>query len=101
MSGGVSVFFFKKKTAYKMRISDWSSDVCSSDLLHSRRLRIDQPDGGALDISAPVPDHFAASLDALGFDPLLGDVLAEEAPRPSAKTVQKAKAKAQDRKSVV
>ncbi|MBB5705392.1 RluA family pseudouridine synthase [Sphingopyxis panaciterrulae] len=62
--------------------------------LHSRRLRIDHPDGGALDISAPVPDHFAASLDALGFDPLLGDVLAEEAPRPSAKTVQKAKAKA-------
>src|SRR3546814_2797203 len=30
-------FFFKQKTAYEMRISDWSSDVCSSDL----------PDGGA------------------------------------------------------
>src|SRR3546814_4729219 len=28
-------FFFKKKTAYEMRISDWSSDVCSSDL-HQR-----------------------------------------------------------------
>src|SRR3546814_1667525 len=27
------VFFFKQKTAYEMRISDWSSDVCSSDLL--------------------------------------------------------------------
>src|SRR3546814_8995295 len=27
-----SVFFFKQKTAYEMRISDWSSDVCSSDL---------------------------------------------------------------------
>src|SRR3546814_1604648 len=26
-------FFFKQKTAYEMRISDWSSDVCSSDLL--------------------------------------------------------------------
>src|SRR3546814_20845978 len=26
------VFFFKQKTAYEMRISDWSSDVCSSDL---------------------------------------------------------------------
>jgi 23S rRNA pseudouridine955/2504/2580 synthase len=62
--------------------------------LHSRRLRIDHPDGGALDISAQVPEHFAASLDALGFDPLLGDALAEEAPRPSAKTVQKTKAKA-------
>src|SRR3546814_7301740 len=30
------VFFFKQKTAYEMRISDWSSDVCSSDLLPYR-----------------------------------------------------------------
>src|SRR3546814_2343446 len=29
-------FFFKQKTAYEMRISDWSSDVCSSDLRHTR-----------------------------------------------------------------
>src|SRR3546814_10767195 len=29
-------FFFKQKTAYEMRISDWSSDVCSSDLPSSR-----------------------------------------------------------------
>src|SRR3546814_5603065 len=28
----MSVFFFKQKTAYELRISDWSSDVCSSDL---------------------------------------------------------------------
>src|SRR3546814_13727048 len=28
-----SIFFFNQKTAYEMRISDWSSDVCSSDLL--------------------------------------------------------------------
>src|SRR3546814_7778558 len=33
VADGVSlVFFFKQKTAYEMRISDWSSDVCSSDL---------------------------------------------------------------------
>src|SRR3546814_4430425 len=31
-SYGVLFFFFKQKTAYEMRISDWSSDVCSSDL---------------------------------------------------------------------
>src|SRR3546814_4273227 len=30
-----SVFFFKQKTAYELRISDWSSDVCSSDLWHN------------------------------------------------------------------
>src|SRR3546814_3808115 len=36
----MSFFFFKQKTAYEMRISDWSSDVCSSDLPgrgHDRR----------------------------------------------------------------
>src|SRR3546814_4729081 len=32
-------FFFKQKTAYEMRISDWSSDVCSSDLLADREGR--------------------------------------------------------------
>src|SRR3546814_2540666 len=31
-------FFFKQKTAYEMRISDWSSDVCSSDLCQERPL---------------------------------------------------------------
>src|SRR3546814_1532551 len=36
----VYFFFFKQKTAYEMRISDWSSDVCSSDLpAYSRRIR--------------------------------------------------------------
>src|SRR3546814_9077568 len=37
-------FFFKQKTAYEMRISDWSSDVCSSDLLVAQRAG----DGGRL-----------------------------------------------------
>src|SRR3546814_1080515 len=35
-------FFFKQKTAYEMRISDWSSDVCSSDLL-GRRAAANEP----------------------------------------------------------
>src|SRR3546814_2140644 len=35
-------FFFKQKTAYDMRISDWSSDVCSSDL-QVRGARIGEP----------------------------------------------------------
>src|SRR3546814_8970383 len=33
---GCLFFFFKQKTAYEMRISDWSSDVCSSDLPQDR-----------------------------------------------------------------
>src|SRR3546814_10631845 len=32
-----SFFFFKQKTAYELRISDWSSDVCSSDLVRMER----------------------------------------------------------------
>src|SRR3546814_1375908 len=52
-----SVFFcFKQNTAYEMRISDWSSDVCSSDLLVAPG-----PDAAQLDriltIAARTPDH--------------------------------------------
>src|SRR3546814_4377455 len=36
LQGEHRLFFFKQKTAYEMRISDWSSDVCSSDLLEAR-----------------------------------------------------------------
>src|SRR3546814_4809596 len=42
-------FVFKQKTAYEMRISDWSSDVCSSDLKNQYRIRLDAPvDEGTL-----------------------------------------------------
>src|SRR3546814_969186 len=34
---GAYFFFFKQKTAYEMRISDWSSDVCSSDLIDAEQ----------------------------------------------------------------
>src|SRR3546814_11182437 len=34
----ILVFFFKQKTAYEMRISDWSSDVCSSDLVTAKTI---------------------------------------------------------------
>src|SRR3546814_6911073 len=46
MSTGLSytfnkvMFFFKQKTAYEMRISDWSSDVCSSDLSSDRIAKV-------------------------------------------------------------
>src|SRR3546814_10200883 len=43
-------FFFKQKTAYEMRISDWSSDVCSSDL-------DDVVDGDHADQAARFIDH--------------------------------------------
>src|SRR3546814_18163304 len=41
-------FFFKQKTAYEMRISDWSSDVCSSDLRRREFLRPSADHGAAI-----------------------------------------------------
>src|SRR3546814_6673471 len=38
----VFFFFFKQKTAYEMRISDWSSDVCSSDLVQHDQVACDK-----------------------------------------------------------
>src|SRR3546814_1501810 len=67
----IVVFFFKQKTAYEMRISDWSSDVCSSDL------RIIRPDlaGSARSTEAPkdlsIENHVESLvhiLDALGIE---------------------------------
>src|SRR3546814_2579693 len=43
-------FFFKQKTAYEMRISDWSSDVCSSDL----KTQVVQLEGSDPTISIPI-----------------------------------------------
>src|SRR3546814_7097678 len=47
-------FFFKQKTAYELRISDWSSDVCSSDLLHLHWLCAYDPNQNG---SAPLGWH--------------------------------------------
>jgi 23S rRNA pseudouridine955/2504/2580 synthase len=42
--------------------------------LHARRLIIDHPDGDRIDVTAPLPEHFAASMAQLGFDEELGNV---------------------------
>jgi 23S rRNA pseudouridine955/2504/2580 synthase len=42
--------------------------------LHARRIRIDHPDGGKVDVMAELPAHFAESLQTLGFDPAGGDL---------------------------
>src|SRR3546814_823053 len=50
-----AVFFFKQKTAYEMRISDWSSDVCSSDLaLAIRRAEGDDDPQRGIQASQPL-----------------------------------------------
>src|SRR3546814_5367428 len=45
----VFFFFFKQKTAYEMRISDWSSDVCSSDLGAFRARKLALQDSRCVD----------------------------------------------------
>jgi 23S rRNA pseudouridine955/2504/2580 synthase len=61
--------------------------------LHARRLIIDHPDGDAIDITAPLPEHFAASMAQLGFDEELGAELTPAPPRPDPKARAKAHAK--------
>ncbi|MGE0180287.1 MAG: RluA family pseudouridine synthase [Sphingomonas sp.] len=61
--------------------------------LHARRLRIDHPDGGRIDATAELPEHFAATLASLGLDPALGDRPFDETPPPS-REASKAKARA-------
>ena len=71
--------------------------------LHARRLRVDHPDGGQIDVEAPLPTHFAESLKTLGFEEMLGNQMPlDEYVEPSradrkheakahAKTVRKAR----------
>src|SRR3546814_7835797 len=54
-------FFFKQKTAYEMRISDWSSDVCSSDLLAEPAYLGDPLPIGLIKVQASVGRHDAVA----------------------------------------
>ena len=51
--------------------------------LHARRIRIDAPGGGAIDVTADLPPHFAETLATIGFDPLAGDSLSLDQPKAS------------------
>lgn len=62
--------------------------------LHSRRIRIDHPDGGKLDVKADLPTHFAETLVQLGFDIADGDKLPPDEKAPPTKEQEKARAKA-------
>src|SRR3546814_3684048 len=60
------VFFFKQKTAYEVRISDWSSDVCSSDLVLGQLVDPGLERAATVDAQVPAPHEVA------GDDPLVG-----------------------------
>jgi 23S rRNA pseudouridine955/2504/2580 synthase len=59
--------------------------------LHARRIRVDHPDGGLLDVTAPPPTHIAESLATLGFEEAAGDLPDDTRPPP---TREEAKARA-------
>src|SRR3546814_17723826 len=74
-------FFFKQKTAYEMRISDWSSDVCSSDLRIAEH-RLDE-EGCAVEFGHQiVPWHIIVRRDAFDAPRTLDGRLAAD-PRPT------------------
>ena len=62
--------------------------------LHARRLVIDAPDGGTLDITAELPSHMSESFEMLGFDPELGVPLVEvqkfDTPKPKSRRLSSA-----------
>src|SRR3546814_7876028 len=63
------IFFFKQKTAYEMRISDWSSDVCSSDLMDA---------GAIIECRPAITPIRSASMMIIGISP--ADELRRSAP---------------------
>src|SRR3546814_15530997 len=82
----VFVCFFKQKTAYEMRISDWSSDVCSSDLGHARRGQFHLQDTGReghrrwraqhrCGQPIPLPSGDKEVSNFIVYDPATGEVL--------------------------
>jgi len=61
--------------------------------LHARRLLIDHPDGAPLDVTAPLPPHFAASMEQMGFDLALADALPDEERTPMSREQKKQSAR--------
>src|SRR3546814_17984989 len=85
MSSDVLFFFFKQKTAYELRISDWSSDVCSSDLSASVNLATERASvellGGATQQGAVL-----GAIEAAGYTAQIADGAAAAASHETEKT---------------
>ena len=60
--------------------------------LHARRLIIEAPGGGKLDVTADLPEHFAQSMEQLGFDPTLSKAAPVETPKPERTKAEKKQA---------
>ncbi len=62
--------------------------------LHARRIKVDHPDGGVIDVKAELPRHFAESLASLGFEEPLGDMLPMDTKPEPTREDRKQKARA-------
>ncbi|MDR6789568.1 23S rRNA pseudouridine955/2504/2580 synthase [Sphingomonas sp. BE138] len=62
--------------------------------LHARRIRVDHPDGGEIDVTAELPTHFAESLASLGFEQMAGDMMPLDIKLPPTREEKKARARA-------
>jgi len=62
--------------------------------LHARRIRVDHPDGGEIDVTAELPSHFAESLASLGFEAMAGDMMPLDERAPPTREEKKARARA-------
>src|SRR3546814_10454478 len=72
-------FFFKQKTAYEMRISDWSSDVCSSDLNRILNNLLENQAGSSKRMTETPKSHLPLRIEEITAD-WLSTVLAENYP---------------------
>lgn len=79
---------------YGMADAFLSGSISRKMHLHARRIRIDHPDGGKLDVTADLPIHFAETLKQLGFDLSAADRLPPDEKGPPTKEQEKAWAKA-------
>ncbi|ONF96342.1 RluA family pseudouridine synthase [Sphingomonas jeddahensis] len=62
--------------------------------LHARRIRVDHPDGGEIDVTASLPTHFAESLKGLGFEEMSGEMMPMDTRPEPTREDRKAKARA-------
>jgi 23S rRNA pseudouridine955/2504/2580 synthase len=62
--------------------------------LHARRIRVDHPDGGEIDVTASLPTHFAESLKGLGFEEMAGEMMPMDTRPEPTREDRKAKARA-------
>ena len=62
--------------------------------LHARRIRVDHPDGGEIDVTAELPTHFSESLATLGFEAMAGDMMPLDVKLPPTREEKKTRARA-------